>query len=109
MGRKSNWRLGLFVAGAVISSLLAAGAIGVLAFITTEISWALAAAMAGSAALPTVLMGIPYFNSKFRFSYDKRAGLKVEEETNKRCLVKVDKDGKESVFKPAAKGVKDDQ
>jgi hypothetical protein len=86
VAKNSNWKLYLFIFGMVLSSLFAAGAIGVLVFITIEISWALCALILGACVLPVLLFGLPYFNSKFRVSYSKEGGLKIEEERRQQKL-----------------------
>jgi Ca2+-dependent lipid-binding protein len=51
-----------------------------IAFVSVEISWALATAAIGVCALPCVLLGLPYLNEKFYVSYSKETGFKFGEE-----------------------------
>jgi hypothetical protein len=80
MALKVNWRFLLFIFGALISCLFSVGALFALTLMTTEIGWSVAALIVCVCALPCVLLGLPYLNSRFLFSYTKADGLKITEE-----------------------------
>ncbi|MDR2153065.1 MAG: hypothetical protein LBO72_09605 [Helicobacteraceae bacterium] len=84
MATRRVWQFRLFLIGALISCGLSAFAIYTIAFITAEISWALAALTIGACALPAILLGLPYLNGKFYFSYTRQHGLKFGEERRSR-------------------------
>ena len=80
MAKRSSWRFWLFLGGAIISCALSAFAIYTIAFVSVEIGWAIAALILGACVLPAVLLGLPYLNSRFYISYDKKGGWKFGEE-----------------------------
>ena len=81
MAKKSNWRFYLFLGGAALSCLIAAGEIALIAFGAIDsISWVVAAIFGVAAILPALLFGAPYLNSRFYISYDKESGWKFGEE-----------------------------
>jgi hypothetical protein len=90
MAKKSNWRLWLFIAGALISAALSALAIWTLATNGADFGGALSVAIVCACALPAALFGLPYIDSRINVSYSKRGGLKIEEETPKRRLCRRD-------------------
>jgi hypothetical protein len=84
MGKRSNWRVRLFLTGTIVSCLIALGEIALIALgYISDLSWVTAALLAFAALLPAALFSLPYANSRFIVSYSKESGLTIAEETKK--------------------------
>jgi hypothetical protein len=80
MAKKNKWRFWLFIAGVVLSLIVVAAEIALIALgLIGDLSWVVAAVLGVGAFAPAILLGLPYANSRFYIAYDKR-GLVIREE-----------------------------
>jgi hypothetical protein len=81
MAKKANWRFWLFIGGAALSLMIVIAEIALIAIgAIADLSWALAAVLGAAALAPTILLGLPYANSRFYVSYNSKQGLVIREE-----------------------------
>jgi hypothetical protein len=81
MAKKLNWRFWLFIAGVVLSLMIVIGEIALIALgFINDLSWVTAAIFGAAALMPTILLGLPYANSRFYIAYDSKRGLTIREE-----------------------------
>jgi hypothetical protein len=85
MAKKSKWRFWLFIGGATLSLIVVAAEIALIALgFFGDLSWVVAAVLGVGAFAPTILLGLPYANSRFYIAYDSKLGLVIREE-RRRC------------------------